>query len=74
MLTPLATQEDPYKITLFGKSRPKMEVIAAEFLPFEEQLSLVVIDANMDMHILQYDPESKPSQCVSMVGPSLTHE
>lgn len=35
-----------------------MEVIAAEFLPFEDQLSLVVIDAEMNMHILQYDPES----------------
>lgn len=34
-----------------------MEVVQADFLPFEGQLYLIVVDADMDMHILQYDPE-----------------
>ncbi|GAB7354687.1 hypothetical protein MBLNU459_g5108t1 [Dothideomycetes sp. NU459] len=53
--------EEPYKITLFGKSRSQMEVLAADFLPFEGQLYLVVIDAELDMHVLQYDPEHPKS-------------
>lgn len=36
-----------------------MEVVEADFLPFEGQLYLIVIDANMDMHVLQYDPERR---------------
>ena len=38
-----------------------MEVVAADFLPFEGQLYLIVIDAVMDMHVLQYDPERTSS-------------
>lgn len=50
-------QEEPYKLTLFGKSRSKMEVVAADFLPSDGQLYIAVVDAHCDMHILQYDPE-----------------
>lgn len=64
--------EEPYKISLFGKSRSKMEVIVAEFLPFEDQLFLIVIDAEMDMHVLQYDPESKPNPPSPAIKLSLT--
>lgn len=49
--------EDPYKLTFLGKSRPQMEVVCAEFLPFEGQLFVLVIDADLDLHVLQYDPE-----------------
>jgi cleavage and polyadenylation specificity factor subunit 1 len=34
-----------------------MEVISAEFLPFEGQLYILLIDADLDIHVLQYDPE-----------------
>jgi cleavage and polyadenylation specificity factor subunit 1 len=34
-----------------------MEVVSAEFLPFEGQLYILVIDADLDIHVLQYDPE-----------------
>ena len=34
-----------------------MEVVSAEFLPFEGQLYILIIDADLDMHVLQYDPE-----------------
>lgn len=50
-------QEEPYKLSLFGKSRSQMEVVSAEFLPFEGQLYILIIDADLDIHVLQYDPE-----------------
>jgi len=34
-----------------------MEVVSAEFLPFEGQLYILIIDADLDIHVLQYDPE-----------------
>jgi cleavage and polyadenylation specificity factor subunit 1 len=39
-----------------------MEVIAAEFLPHEKQLYILVGDADKNIHVLQYDPESKLTQ------------
>lgn len=53
--------EEPYKLTLFGKSRSQMQVIAAEFLPSNEQMFVLVADANSDLHVLQYDPEHPKS-------------
>ncbi|EMC95320.1 hypothetical protein BAUCODRAFT_25380 [Baudoinia panamericana UAMH 10762] len=50
--------EEPYRLTLLGKSRTKMEVVSAEFLPFDGQLYLLVVDGKMDLHVLQYDPEN----------------
>jgi len=50
-------QEEPYKMILFGKSRSRMEVMTAEFLPHEKQLYIVVADADCNLHVLQFDPE-----------------
>jgi cleavage and polyadenylation specificity factor subunit 1 len=50
--------EEPYKITVLGKSVTDMEVICAELLPFEGQLYILVVDGDADLHILQYDPEN----------------
>lgn len=61
--------EEPYRLTPMGKSRTHMEILAAEFLPFDGQLFLVVIDAERDMHVLQYDPENPKS----MAGQRLLH-
>ena len=44
-------------MTLFGKDTQKLEVISAEFLPDGNQLYFVVVDAESNIHILQYDPE-----------------
>ena len=60
-------QIEPYKISLFGKSRSHMEVVTADFLPFEGQLYLIAIDAAMDMHVLQYDPERKQIHFISFL-------
>nr|POF20042.1 protein cft1 [Quercus suber] len=53
--------QEPYKLTPLGKSRTQMEVMVAEFLPFDQHLYIVVIDADTNMHVLQYDPENPRS-------------
>lgn len=51
--------EEPYKISVLGKSpKTHMEVISADFLPFDGSLFLLIMDAHMDLHVLQYDPEN----------------
>ncbi|KAF2482465.1 CPSF A subunit region-domain-containing protein [Neohortaea acidophila] len=61
--------EEPYKLSVLGKSRARMEVVAAEFLPHDGQLFLLIVDADMDLHVLQYDPENPKS----MSGARLLH-
>ncbi|KAF2013333.1 protein CFT1 [Aaosphaeria arxii CBS 175.79] len=53
--------EEPYKMMLFGRSKSPMEVLAAEFLPFEQQLHIIVADADMNLQVLQFDPENPKS-------------
>lgn len=50
---------------LFGRSKHQLECITTEFLPFDEQLHIVVADADMNLQILQYDPESMSSSLPS---------
>lgn len=44
---------------LFGRSKHQLEVMGAEFLPFEKQLHMVIADADMNLQVLQFDPDSK---------------
>ncbi|GAB7363492.1 hypothetical protein MBLNU230_g3763t1 [Neophaeotheca triangularis] len=53
--------EEPYKLSVLGKSRPTMEIMSAEFLPYDGELYILIIDADMDLHVLQYDPENPKS-------------
>lgn len=54
--------EEPYKLTVLGKApKTKMEVMSAEFLPFDGALYIVIFDADGEMHVLQYDPENPKS-------------
>lgn len=46
---------------LFGKGRQNMEVLAADFLPHEKQLYIVVADASGSLIVLQFDPERRSS-------------
>lgn len=50
--------EDPYRLRLFGKSSKHIEAITADFLPDGKQLYIVAADADCNIHVLQYDPES----------------
>ncbi|KAK4630456.1 hypothetical protein CLAFUW4_08619 [Fulvia fulva] len=55
--------EEPYKLTVLGKApKTQMEVVAADFLPFDGALYILIVDADMDLHVLQYDPENPKSQ------------
>lgn len=44
---------------LFGKTKTKMEIAAAEFLPYDQQLFITAIDSDCDLYIYQYDPDRK---------------
>ncbi|KAI7160198.1 protein CFT1 [Hortaea werneckii] len=61
--------EEPYRLSHLAKTRTHMEVIAADFLPFDGQLFIVIVDAAMDLHVMQYDPENPKS----MGGQRLLH-
>ena len=45
-------------MSLFARSKHHLETIAVDFLPFEQQLHLVVADADMNLQVLQFDPDS----------------
>ncbi|KAK5116268.1 hypothetical protein LTR85_009240 [Meristemomyces frigidus] len=61
--------EEPYRLTPMSRTRSQMEVVTAEFLPFDGQLFVMIVDAEMDLHVLQYDPENPKS----MSGQRLLH-
>ena len=52
-------QEEPYGMKLFGKGANHLEVIAAEFLPIDDELYILVLDAEGDLYTYRYDPERK---------------
>ncbi|KAF2118574.1 CPSF A subunit region-domain-containing protein [Lophiotrema nucula] len=62
--------EEPYKMLLFGRSRTRLEVMAADFLPFEKSLHIIIADADMNLQVLQFDPENPKS----MGGLRLLHK
>lgn len=51
--------EEPYKMTLFGKSATNLEIVAANLLPDGKELFIVAADAECNLHIMQFDPERK---------------
>jgi cleavage and polyadenylation specificity factor subunit 1 len=51
--------EEPYKMMLFGKSATNMEIMTADLLPDGKDLYIVAVDANCNLHIMQFDPERK---------------
>jgi cleavage and polyadenylation specificity factor subunit 1 len=53
--------EEPYRLTVMGKSRPKLQVVDAEFLPFAGSLFVVVVDEECNLTVLEYDPENPKS-------------
>ncbi|KAF2636376.1 protein CFT1 [Massarina eburnea CBS 473.64] len=61
--------EEPYKMMLFGRSKNNLEVLSGEFLPFEKNLHIIIADADMNLQVLQYDPDNPKS----MAGMRLLH-
>ncbi|KAI9805396.1 MAG: hypothetical protein M1825_000647 [Sarcosagium campestre] len=61
--------EEPYKMTLFGKSSTRFEVIDANFFPDGDALYIIVADPDCNLHVLQFDPEHPKS----LTGTQLLH-
>ncbi|KAJ6442592.1 protein CFT1 [Purpureocillium lavendulum] len=53
--------EEPYTFKVLGKSSGNLPLLVADFLPDGEDLSLVAVDADGDMHILEFNPEHPKS-------------
>ncbi|KIW07498.1 uncharacterized protein PV09_01463 [Verruconis gallopava] len=53
--------QEPYRITLFGKSKQRIEVVDADFLPFEKHLYFIVADGDENIQVLEYDNEDPRS-------------
>ncbi|KYK58160.1 Cleavage factor two protein 1 [Drechmeria coniospora] len=53
--------EEPYTFKVLGKSGGKLALLVADFLPDGEDLSMVAVDADGDMHILEFNPDHPKS-------------
>ncbi|KND87333.1 Protein cft1 [Tolypocladium ophioglossoides CBS 100239] len=53
--------EEPYTFKVLGKSSGRLPLLVADFLPDGEDLSMVAVDADGDMHILEFNPEHPKS-------------
>ncbi|GAB1198226.1 mRNA cleavage and polyadenylation factor subunit [Aspergillus pseudonomiae] len=53
--------EEPYKMSLFAKDLDYLEVLAADFLPDDNKLFILIADSDCNLHVLQYDPEDPKS-------------
>ncbi|KAH7076539.1 protein CFT1 [Paraphoma chrysanthemicola] len=62
--------EEPYKMLLFGRSKHHLECITTDFLPFDQTLHIIVADADMNLQVLQFDPDHPKS----MGGTRLLHK
>lgn len=51
--------EEPYTFKVLGKSSGSLPLLVADFLPDGEDLSMVAVDADGDIHILEFNPERK---------------
>lgn len=49
--------EEPYTFKVLGKSGGSLPLLVADFLPDGEDLSMVAVDADGDVHILEFNPE-----------------
>ena len=49
--------EEPYTFKVLGKSGSRLPILVADFLPQGDELSIVTIDAEGEMHILEFNPE-----------------
>ncbi|KAG6021324.1 hypothetical protein E4U41_002526, partial [Claviceps citrina] len=53
--------EEPYTFKVLGKSGGKLPLLLADFLPDGDDLSLVAVDAEGDLHVLEFNPEHPKS-------------
>lgn len=69
--------EEPYKLQVFNRTAAKdeMEVLAADFLPSPDgALYICVLDRDMNLRVLQYDPENPRADSLGGVTMRLLHK
>lgn len=49
--------EEPYTFKVLGKTGSRVPALLADFLPDGQDLGIVVVDAEGDLHILEFNPE-----------------
>lgn len=49
--------EEPYTFKVLGKTGSRVPALVADFLPDGEDLGIVVVDTEGEMHILEFNPE-----------------
>ena len=49
--------EEPYTFKVLGKSGSAVPLLVADFLPDGDDLSVVTVDTDGDMHILEFNPD-----------------
>lgn len=53
--------EEPYTFKVLGKTGSRVPALMADFLPDGQDLGIVVVDTEGDMHILEFNPERELS-------------
>ncbi|PHH63058.1 hypothetical protein CDD81_6303 [Ophiocordyceps australis] len=53
--------EEPYTFKVLGKSSGRLPLLVADFLPDGDDLSMVAVDADGDLHIFEFNPEHPKS-------------
>ncbi|KAG5972297.1 hypothetical protein E4U55_000857 [Claviceps digitariae] len=53
--------EEPYTFKVLGKSGGNLPLLMADFLPDGEDLSMVAVDAEGELHVLEFNPEHPKS-------------
>ncbi|KAG9254809.1 CPSF A subunit region-domain-containing protein [Emericellopsis atlantica] len=53
--------EEPYTFKVLGKSGSRVPILVADFLPQGDDLSIIAVDADGDLHVLEFNPEHPKS-------------
>ncbi|KAM3469253.1 hypothetical protein MY8738_010146 [Beauveria namnaoensis] len=53
--------EEPYTFKVLGKSGGQIPMLVADFLPDGEDLSMIGVDADGDLHVFEFDPDHPKS-------------
>lgn len=53
--------EEPYQLRLFSKTPKAIEVLTGDFLPSGKSLFIALVDADTNLHLLQFNPEHPKS-------------
>lgn len=51
--------EEPYTFKVLGKSGGQIPMLVADFLPDGEDLSMIGVDADGDLHVFEFNPDRK---------------